>query len=70
MRPVCYPPVPGWDVPEYPAGVEPDGITSQRGMAGPITGHHDENDPPSRYWFAGREMEQNFWFRGIPQNGH
>ncbi len=68
--PVCYPPVPGWDIPEYPPGVSMHGgYPGYRGLAPGITGHHDDNDPPSQYWYAGREHEQNFWMGGAAFQG-
>ncbi len=74
--PVGLPPVPGWDIPEYPPGVQPQGYPGYRGLASGITGHHDEGDGPANHWYAGREHEQNFWLRGAafhgahPDGGH
>lgn len=61
---VGLPPVPGWDMPEYPPGVKMNGYAGYQGLAPSQTGHHDRRDPPSSHWFAGREREQNFWTRG------
>ncbi len=67
--PVGLPPVPGWDIPEYPPGVKGHGDDTYRGLAPGVTGHHDRNSPPSAFWSAGREHEQNFWLRGAAFHG-
>ncbi len=62
FTPVAYQPIPGWDIPEYPPGVwqHPSGYTSMHGFR-PYT---KRTTTPGGIWYAGREMEMNFWASG------
>lgn len=58
--PVAYQPVPGWDIPEFPPNVKGPGYSTMYGFV-PYTKH-----TRGRAWYAGKELEQNFYIANRP----
>lgn len=58
--PVAYQPVPGWEIPEFPPGTKPPGYSTMKGFI-PYNKHTRGRD-----WYAGKELEQNFYIAHQP----